>query len=352
MKRIVLISVISLFFNLFSLFGCRHEWVDATCTAPKTCIKCEEAEGEPLGHSWKGPTCVEPKTCTVCNVTEGNPVMHNWKPATCEEPKTCADCQATEGEPNGHTYPADDFATVFCGYTIEETDLGNAYFVRRCTVCNKEESQSIYLGLGGDTHTLVTTEEGFLVSFKNLPAEPSSAISKGAFTFTAQEFTEALNTHVPSGSSAANFIDADNSFNAVAVPFIADSTTTMDDIRSAPVYIKFFTSCESSFHIDNNASNSTFLSYEQPDAPIVAMLIAMQKYDDESVLCNNILMNALGLCSQIDADLAFYTISTMTEFIQKTSICQAYYTLGDSGNIAVNALDAQNGFLFYFISVV
>lgn len=31
-----------------------HAWVDATCTAPKTCELCGDTEGEALGHDWSG----------------------------------------------------------------------------------------------------------------------------------------------------------------------------------------------------------------------------------------------------------------------------------------------------------
>ena len=31
---------------------CVHEWTDATCSAPKTCSKCGETEGDALGHSY------------------------------------------------------------------------------------------------------------------------------------------------------------------------------------------------------------------------------------------------------------------------------------------------------------
>ena len=30
--------------------ACKHEWKEATCTTPRTCTKCGETEGEPLGH--------------------------------------------------------------------------------------------------------------------------------------------------------------------------------------------------------------------------------------------------------------------------------------------------------------
>lgn len=57
--------------------GCKHEWVDATCTAPKTCSKCQETEGEALGHTegdWKRVKVdvdnlleVSVKHCIVCD---------------------------------------------------------------------------------------------------------------------------------------------------------------------------------------------------------------------------------------------------------------------------------------------
>ena len=61
-----------------------HEWLDATCTAPKTCPVCEETEGTVLGHDWsEWSTTVEPtyitegtesRTCGRCRETEERPV--------------------------------------------------------------------------------------------------------------------------------------------------------------------------------------------------------------------------------------------------------------------------------------
>lgn len=45
------------------LTGCHnHEWQEATCTTPKTCLTGGETEGEALGHTWAEATCTEPKT--------------------------------------------------------------------------------------------------------------------------------------------------------------------------------------------------------------------------------------------------------------------------------------------------
>ena len=49
---------------------CSHSWLDATCTAPKTCSVCGETEGEALGHGDLVYSFVDNThtfTCTVCN---------------------------------------------------------------------------------------------------------------------------------------------------------------------------------------------------------------------------------------------------------------------------------------------
>ena len=69
--------------NFMGMFGedttCEHDWVDATCTAPKTCSKCGETDGEANGHTEEivagtAATCTEDgltdgKKCSVCGVT-------------------------------------------------------------------------------------------------------------------------------------------------------------------------------------------------------------------------------------------------------------------------------------------
>ena len=109
-----------------ALAGCghTHEWVEATCTEPKTCAEDGATEGEPLGHDWKAATCTAPKTCARCGETEGEPLGHDWKEADCTTPKTCARCGETEGEPLGHTLTEanyqDPAVCTVCGETVGE----------------------------------------------------------------------------------------------------------------------------------------------------------------------------------------------------------------------------------------
>ena len=90
-----------------------HEWVDATCTEPKTCSRCGATEGEALGHTPADPveenkiaaTCTADGSydlvvyCSVCNEelkreskkesalghTPADPKEENKKAATCTE---------------------------------------------------------------------------------------------------------------------------------------------------------------------------------------------------------------------------------------------------------------------------
>lgn len=88
------------------LTGChmKHEWVEATCTEPRTCSIGGETQGEALGHTWTEATCTQPKTCNVCGETEGDALGHEWVEATYDAPKTCSLCSLTEGEPLPQPY--------------------------------------------------------------------------------------------------------------------------------------------------------------------------------------------------------------------------------------------------------
>ncbi len=55
-----------------------HDWTDATCTAPKTCDRCDLTEGEALGHDMAPATCTAPAACKRegCDHTEGEALGH------------------------------------------------------------------------------------------------------------------------------------------------------------------------------------------------------------------------------------------------------------------------------------
>lgn len=129
----------------------QHDWADATCELPMTCKSCETTYGEALGHKWTLLTCVQDKACTVCHIVDTPAPGHgddNMIPATCTAPKTCkAGCGYTEGEPLGH---------VTTSEVIDPTCTTNGYTALTCSVCNNVEKTDIVPALG---HTPVDVEK-------------------------------------------------------------------------------------------------------------------------------------------------------------------------------------------------
>lgn len=130
------IIILALFVSL-ALAGCqcKHEWTPANCTTAKTCAKCGETEGEPIGHVWEDATCTMAKHCSVCRKAEGKALGHTWNEATCTQPKTCSTCKATEGEALGHKASGltctNDATCSRCNTTI--TAPGHTFSDATCT---------------------------------------------------------------------------------------------------------------------------------------------------------------------------------------------------------------------------
>ena len=141
-----------LFFIMFlSGCGCKHEWVEATCTAPKTCSVCGETTGETLTHEWIEATCTDAKACKTCGITEGVALGHAWTDATCEKPKTCERCEETDGLALGHTFSeatcTEAKTCKLCGM-VDGTASGHNWAKatctkpQRCQVCGLTEGSA------------------------------------------------------------------------------------------------------------------------------------------------------------------------------------------------------------------
>ena len=146
-RTIMVIMVIALVFCLAAC-GCKHEWAEATCTAPKTCKLCEATEGEVKAHQWQDATCIAPKTCKDCGATEGDVADHVWTDATCTEAKTCSACAATEGEALGHQWVEATCTEAKTCSTCAETEgeaLGHtsgSWTVEKAATCTETGSES------------------------------------------------------------------------------------------------------------------------------------------------------------------------------------------------------------------
>jgi len=132
-----------------------HNWVNATCTSPKTCSTCGATEGEALGHKYSSvvtePTCTEKGyttyTCSVCNDSyTGDEVPANghsfgeWEITTAPtctqdgvQTRKCSACEETETEniaAKGHSMTLTAAVAPTC-----TTTGNNAYYT--CGNCNK-----------------------------------------------------------------------------------------------------------------------------------------------------------------------------------------------------------------------
>ena len=102
MRKKVAGVLIILFFSLFLTGCCEHEWIEASCVAPRTCILCGKTDGELAPHIFSFVSCDEPMVCSLCGM-KGEIPGHTWTDATCVQPKTCVVCQKTDGEALGHS---------------------------------------------------------------------------------------------------------------------------------------------------------------------------------------------------------------------------------------------------------
>lgn len=112
MMRKIFIVCITMVFGIM-LTGCHteHEWQEADCTHPSTCIECGETQGEVLGHTWKEADCTRPQTCVTCGETQGEALGHIWQEADCTLPGICVRCGEMRGEALGHTWQEADYFT-------------------------------------------------------------------------------------------------------------------------------------------------------------------------------------------------------------------------------------------------
>ena len=97
MKKNALYGIALILCLVLTACACKHEWKNATCTKPKTCTKCNETEGEPLGHAWIDATCTEAKTCSRCGLTEGEPLGHQVSEWAVTTEPTCTTKGARTG---------------------------------------------------------------------------------------------------------------------------------------------------------------------------------------------------------------------------------------------------------------
>jgi len=99
-KICVLFIAVILISVLISGCGCKHQWQDASCYAPRTCSLCGETEGKPRAHKWGNTACHEPEGCVYCGTLDGIELSHEWQ----EDCRICIHC-AFDGRPAEDRFP-------------------------------------------------------------------------------------------------------------------------------------------------------------------------------------------------------------------------------------------------------
>ena len=96
--------------------ACNHTWVDATCTAPKTCSICKVTIGEKLDHTYTNYVSNNDATCTADGTKTGTCV--------CGEKNTIVDEGSAKNHPNKTTTTVDATCTAAGSETVTCDDCG------------------------------------------------------------------------------------------------------------------------------------------------------------------------------------------------------------------------------------
>lgn len=166
MKRIylivivIIIAMVSLLLvscgGIDSSAECDHHWVEANCTTPRTCSKCDIQEGTAVGHKWEYANCTRPKICSICGTQDGVSLGHMWNDANCTTPKTCSRCGTQEGVELGHQWVD---ATCSKPKTCERCNeitgevADHIYVDDICTMCHQKSPLAIQLEKGQKIYT-------------------------------------------------------------------------------------------------------------------------------------------------------------------------------------------------------
>jgi len=146
-----------------------HSWVDATCTVPMTCSRCNETNGTALGHDWENPTCTTPRSCCVCFDVDPNskPLGHSFVDGECMV------CGADEVQKPNEENEGDISSDSVLKLTVSNTNVslnnssqiititvpdsyeGEVY----CTVANSDVLSTSWGGWFGNTVTLTLIPE-------------------------------------------------------------------------------------------------------------------------------------------------------------------------------------------------
>ncbi len=172
-----------------------HDWLDATCTTPKTCDICGETEGDPLDHDWLDATCTTPKTCDICGETEGDALGHKGGEAICISGAICENCTNEYTDPDSYNH-IDSYNVEYNWYSyIDGTCYVNANLY--CEGCGEYVDNA-----NGDAELI---KEVIPVNCLN----PGSRTWTYTFTVNGKDYTE---SHTEAFYNDTHIVFDDNGF--------------------------------------------------------------------------------------------------------------------------------------------
>jgi len=163
-KRRICLILLIVCICIFSGCCLKHQWKEADCIHPKTCLTCGKTDGEALGHDWLAATCEVPKICSVCGQSEGEKLPHTWLDANCLAPQTCSGCGITFGSTGDHEWLEETCETpvtcAVCGLDWGEP-RGHNWIPASCITPETCSNCGQTRGTVSDSHpwSLPTTED-------------------------------------------------------------------------------------------------------------------------------------------------------------------------------------------------
>ena len=146
-----------------------HSWLDATCTVPMTCSRCNKTNGTALGHDWGNPTCTTPRSCCVCFDVDPNskPSGHSFVDGECmicgadevqepnEENKDDSSSDGVRKLTVSNTNVSLNNSSQVISITVPDSYDGEVY----CTVANSDVLSTSWGGWFENTVTLTLIPE-------------------------------------------------------------------------------------------------------------------------------------------------------------------------------------------------
>ncbi len=219
---------------------CAHNYMEATCTAPKTCTLCGVIQGVAVGHTYSVATCTTPATCTKCNATQGAVKEHIFSYTSCSAPGTCTQCGATQSAAPGHDYVLGECIRVVSGKT--------------CGHYNPSYCPKIYFT--GDMSSMTSKKDVRNITFEykskdqtisgaaKIKVQGTSSLGYAKKNYTVNfyengDYAKALGINVGWGSQdeyclKANWIDKSHSRNVVTAKLAGEAQAKYGLLENTP----------------------------------------------------------------------------------------------------------------------